>query len=166
LSVILLVDFYFILIYDIKNRSQVTIVSFGGSFSNTFLEIHHLPASPVSFSPMYQTLCLLVQPRISNSTLMSVSHASATLGPSIPSNDRKLWLESHGVNNLEVRLGCWVGAHVLLLRRIAWRCQPWIVSRLYRIVELDSFHYHLNGDVCLGSYDGNNAASFCVTIFC
>jgi hypothetical protein len=33
-------------------------------------------------------------------------------------------------------------------------------------VGVDSFHYHLHGELCLGSYDGDNAASFCVTIFC
>jgi hypothetical protein len=31
---------------------------------------------------------------------------------------------------------------------------------------VDSFHYYLHGDVCLGSYDSDNAAPFCVTIFC
>jgi len=78
------------MLYSTLNRSQVITVSFGGSVSNTFLEVHHLPTSPVSFSPMYLTLCSLVQPRMSNSTSMSVSYASTALGPSIPSNDRKL----------------------------------------------------------------------------
>jgi len=37
-------------LYSILKSYHVIIVSFGGSFSNTFLEVHHLPASPVNLN--------------------------------------------------------------------------------------------------------------------
>jgi len=77
-------------LYSTLNDSQVIFVSF---LSSTFLEVYHLPASPVNFSLIYRTLYSSLQPRVLNNTSMLVSHASTTFGPSIPSNDLKWWLE-------------------------------------------------------------------------